>query len=70
MFRVVAMVAVVVVDGLRVLLMSARCRGCRRGGRALEESLDLEQLGGAEKVLQLVLRDGHLSGVDEPALHK
>ena len=39
--RVVAMVAVVgVVDRLRVLLMSARCRGCRRGGRALEESLD------------------------------
>ena len=40
---------------------------CRRGGRALEEPLDLEQLGGAEKVLQLVLRYGNLSGVDEPA---
>ena len=53
----------------RLVLMSARRgRRGRRGSRALQEPLDLEQLGGPEKVLQLVLRYGDLSGVDEPAV--
>ena len=64
-------VVAVVVDRrrrLRVRVPPAACCGRRgrRGGRALEEPLDLEELGGAEKVLELVLRYGHLSGVDEP----
>ena len=60
-------VVAVVLD--RLVLMSARRgRRGRRGSRALQESLDLEQLGGPEKVLQLVLRYGDLSGVDEPAV--
>ena len=64
---VVAVVAVVVDLRLPVWMSARRGRRGRRGGRALEEPLDLEQLGGAEKVLQLVLRYGNLSGVDEPA---
>ena len=61
----------VVLDRLpvRVPVPAAATRSGRRGrsgGGALEEPLDLEELGGAEKVLQLVLRDGDLSGVDEP----
>ena len=33
---------------------------------ALEEALDLEDLGRAEKVLEIVLRHGHFARVDEP----
>ena len=64
-------VVTVVVDRRRRLHMrvppASRCgRRGRRGGRALEEPLDLEELGGAEEVLQLVLWYGHFSSVDEP----
>ena len=64
-------VVAVVVDRLRRLRVrvspASRCGRCGGiGGRALEEPLDLEELGGAEKVLQLMLWYGHLSGVDEP----
>ena len=64
-------VVAVVVDRLRWLRVrvspASRCgRRGRRGGRALEEPLDLEELGGAEEVLQLVLWYGHFSSVDEP----
>ena len=64
--HVVAMAVVAVVVDRRLPPVWVSARRGRRGGRALEEPLDLEELGGAEKVLQLVLRYGNLSGVDEP----